>query len=71
VFLRTLGEVYFAGRRREPGLFAVDGRVYRPLVVDGAPITRWQFVDLFEPALAVGGPTRALGYLPSVASEAR
>jgi hypothetical protein len=69
VFLRTLGEVYFAGRRSEPGLFAVDGRVYRLLVVDGAPITSWPFVDFFEPLLAVEGPARALGYLPGVALE--
>jgi hypothetical protein len=69
VFLRTLGEVYFAGHRYEPALFAVDGRVCRLLMVDGAPITRWQFVDFFEPVLAPGAPARALGYLPSVARE--
>jgi len=69
VFLRTLGEVYFAGGRYEPALFAVDGRIYRLLVVDGAPITHWPFVDFFEPVLAPAGPARALGYLPSVARE--
>ena len=69
VFLGTLGEVYFAGHRCEPALFAVDGRVCRLLMVDGAPITRWQFVDFFEPLLAPGGPARALAYLPSVARE--
>jgi hypothetical protein len=69
VFLRTLGEVFFEGRRHEPALFTVRGRLYRLLVVDGVPITRWQFVDFFEPVLAVGGPARALGYLPSVARE--
>lgn len=69
VFLRTVGEVYFAGRRYEPALFAVDGRVYRLLEVDGAPITRWQFVDFFEPVPAPEGPVRAVGYLPSVSRQ--
>jgi hypothetical protein len=69
VFLRTMGEVYFTGRRYEPALFAVDGRVYRLLAVDGAPITRWPFVDFFEPVSAPQGSARALGYLPNVARE--
>lgn len=69
VFLRTLGDVYFAGRRSEPGLFAVDGRTYRLLVVDGAPATSLSFVDFFEPVSAAPGEARALGYLSHVARE--
>lgn len=69
VFLRTLCEVYFADRRCETALFAVDGRTYRLLMVDGAPITRFPFVDFLEPIGAAPGSARALGYLPSVARE--
>lgn len=69
VFLRTLGEVFFAGHRCEPALFRVDGRAYRLLSVDGAPITRFHFVDFFEPILEVAGPARSLGYLPRTARE--
>jgi hypothetical protein len=69
VFLRTLGEVFFGDRRHEPALFRVDGRVYRLLQVDGAPLTRLTFVDFFEPLPASEGPARPLGYLPRVARE--
>lgn len=69
VFLRTLGEVYFAGHAREPGLFAVEGRNYWLLAVDGGPITHWQFIDFFEPVPAPGRPGRALDHLPRVARE--
>jgi hypothetical protein len=69
VFLRTLGEVFFAGHRHEPALFQVGDKVYRLLRVDGAPIRRFQFVDFFEPVLAPRGRVRSLGYLPCVARE--
>lgn len=69
VFLRTLGEVCFTSRRYEPALFAVEGRVYRLLRVDGAPLTSFPFVDFFEPVAAPHGSARSLGYLPRVARE--
>lgn len=69
VFLRTLGEVFFEDRRYAPAFYRVDGRVYRLLQVDGAPVTRWPFVDFFEPVPAFEGRARSLGYLPRVARE--
>jgi CelD/BcsL family acetyltransferase involved in cellulose biosynthesis len=69
VFLRTVGEVFFQDHRSAPAQFTVDGRIYRLLEVDGAPVTRAPFVDFFEPVTAFEGRARPLGYLPRVARE--
>ncbi|MHB8878029.1 MAG: GNAT family N-acetyltransferase [Myxococcaceae bacterium] len=70
LFLRTLAEVRYPGRRHELGLYRVGGRVFRLLAVDGEPVTEAPFLDFFQPLEGgTAGPVRDLAYLPRAVLE--
>jgi hypothetical protein len=65
-YLESLAEVYFPGKPKSIEEFRVEADAFRLLVVGGAPITEFAFLDFVQPlARKPSGKTRALGYLPN------
>ena len=71
VFLETVADVYYPGRRRAIETVSVDGRCYRVLVIDRTKvITNAPFMDFVIPLEDGASADRRVGYLPRVAVEA-
>ncbi len=66
VYLQTLADVYFAGKNCRVVNARVENQLFRLLMVDGQPITRWAFLDFLQPLENVrdDAADRDIGYLP-------
>ncbi len=72
-FLLPLAETHHPGKAAQLEDFSVEGKTFRLLTLDGAPLTQHPFLDFVEP-LSPGedrgeAPRRQLGYLPTASLE--
>lgn len=65
-YLDLVRDLYFPGKSCEVRDYDVEGRVFRLLSVEGAPLVRQPFLDVHEPLVAADRPQPAarLAFLP-------